>query len=146
MIVKKMDVVISEAELRQWVLPLVQKQEKVKDVVIRCGSGTLEVDGTIALQFDIPVQTKWRVSPLEGQRVAVTLVAVSTSFFGLGGEMLRVALMKALANFLPAIDDVQIIQDALIVNVGARIKRYGIVAERDFSALTVEPGTLRIEL
>lgn len=146
MIVKKMDVVITEAELCQWVLPLVRKQEKIKDVVIRCGSGTLDVDGMIALQMDIPIQTKWRISPRENQHVALTLAAVSTSFFGLGGEMLRVAVMKALSAFLPEIEDVTIAQDAVLVNVGKRLKRYGIGVEKDFSAITVEPGTLHVEV
>jgi len=146
MIVKKMDVIVSETELCQWLLPLIQKQDKVKDVVIRCGVGSVEIDGTIALQFDIPIQTKWRISPLEGQRVALTLATVSTSFFGLGGEMIRIALMKALANFLPEIEDVEIVEDAIIVNVGKRVKCYGIGVEKDFSAITVEPGTMRVEL
>jgi len=140
--IQALKLLITEQALDQVIPQILAKNPQLKELRIKLTPEGANVSGVYHMVVNVPFEAVWELSAQEGQ-LAARLGNLKVS--GLGGGMLKPALLGALREAVKKEEGVRLDGETLLVDIDKVLGKHGLVLRSNLTAIRCGDGHVVVE-
>jgi hypothetical protein len=133
---------ITEQALDQVIPQILAQNPHLKELRVRLTPDGVNLSGVYHMVVDVPFEAVWALSVREG-KLAARLGDLKIS--GLGGGMLKPALLSALGEAVKKEEGVRLEGETLVVDIDCVLGKHGLALRSNLTAIQCGDGYVMVE-
>jgi hypothetical protein len=140
--IQALKLLITAQALEQVIPHILAQNPQLKELKIELKPDGVHVSGVYHMVVNIPFETVWELSAREGQ-LAACFANLQVS--GLGGGMLKPALLAALREAIKKEEGVQLDGETLLVDIDRVLGKHGLILRSNLTAVQCGDGNVVVQ-